>query len=387
MSRIVVIGALPESLLIFRGDLLKALVNAGHDVTGMAAETNHALVRQLASIGVGFRAYPVQRNGMNPLKDAQTYLALRKVLRDLRPDSVLSYTIKPVVWGGIAAKGVAGSRFYALITGLGFAFQPGGCKQRILNGLVTCLYHWSLISAKKVIFQNKNDLQLFVGRKIVDERRCIVVDGSGVNLDHYVASPLPTGNMAFLMIARLLGSKGLREYAKAAQLVHEKYPHVTFHLVGPEDPSPDGLPLSEVRNWQASGVLQYMGATADVRPFIKQCHILVLPSYHEGMPRTVLEAMSMGRAIITTDAPGCRETIRLTHIGLKQKVKGEPVMDGENGFLVPVKDVLSLAHAMERFILHPELVETMGRCSRRIAEERFDVHKVNGDMLRTMALI
>jgi len=371
MNRIVVIGALPESLLIFSGDLLKALVNAGQDVTGMAAETHHALVRQLASIGVGFRAYPVQRNGMNPLKDVQTYMALRKALRDLMPDIVLSYTIKPVIWGGIAVKGVAGSRFFALITGLGFAFQPGGYKQRVLNSLVTGLYRWALIKAEKVIFQNKNDLQLFVGRKIVDERQCIVVDGSGVNLDHYVASALPTGNMAFLMIARLLGSKGLREYAKAAQLVREKDPHVTFHLVGAEDPCPDGLPLTEVQTWQASGILQYLGATANVRPFIKQCHVYVLPSYHEGMPRTVLEAMAMGRPIITTDAPGCRET----------------VADGENGFLVPVKDVAALAHAMERFILHPELVETMGRCSRRIAEERFDVHKVNGDMLRTMALI
>jgi len=274
--------------------------------------------------------------------------------------------------GGLAMRRLGmTARFYALITALGLAFQPGGLKKKALTGLVTRLYRWVLFRADKVIFQNQDDRQVFVSRKIVDVRRCVVVSGSGVNLDHFVVTPLPQGNVVFLTIACLLGDKGLREYAQAAKIVKEQYPIAIFHPVGPTDPSPDAIPLSEVQTWQASGALQYLGATKDVRPFIGQCHTYVLPSYHEGMPRTVLEAMAMCRLAITTNVPGCRET----------------VVDGYNGFLVPVKDALALARAMEQFILHPELIEKMGRRSREIAEERFDVNKVNDDMLRIMRLI
>jgi len=387
MSRIVVIGALPESLLIFRGDLLKAMVSAGHEVTAMAAQTDPEVVRQLAEFGVGFNAYPVQRGGMNPAVDIQTCVALRKALRQIMPDIVLAYTIKPVIWGGLALSSMdAPARFYALITGLGFTFQPGGLRQKALTELVTRLYRWALVRAHKVIFQNVDNQRAFVYRKVVDFQQSLVVSGSGVNLNHFLLSTLPQGNIVFLTIARLLGAKGLREYAQAAQRVSGQHPDVTFRLVGPEDLSPDGLPLSEVQNWQVSGTLQYMGAAADVRPFIQQCHVYVLASYHEGMPRTILEAMAMGRPIITTDAPGCRETVPLTKKGLIQRANEEPVMEGENGFLVRMRDSPALAQAMKIFIQQPGLIEAMGRRSREIAEEKYDVHKINQVMLDVMGL-
>jgi glycosyltransferase involved in cell wall biosynthesis len=372
LSRIVIIGAYAESLILFRGDLIRSFVAQGHDVVAMAAPTSEQTCISIEALGASFRSYPVQRSGMNPASDFKTFLALRSALCELKPDIVLAYTIKPVIWGGLALRSLGmTARFYPLITGLGLAFQPGGLKQQILTGLVTRLYRWALDRADSVIFQNRDNQRVFIDRLIVDEQRTVVVSGSGVNLEHFTVSPLSQGNPVFLVIARLLGDKGLREYFQAARIVTERHPLAIFHLVGPEDPSPDGIPLSEVNSWQESGTLQYLGATGDVRPFIAQSHIYVLPSYHEGMPRTVLEAMAMGRPIITTDAPGCRET----------------VVDGVNGFLVPVKDAAALAHAMERFILNPELIETMGRRSRERVEERFDVHKVNDDILRSMGLI
>lgn len=371
MSRIVIVGALAESLVNFRGDLIKSLVGLGNEVVAMAASSDQVTLIQIEKLGASFKSYPVQRNGMDPVSDLKTFFALRSTFSEVKPDIVLAYTIKPTIWGGLALRSLnTQARFYALITGLGMAFQPGSVKKKILTGLVTSLYRWALSKAEKVIFQNQDNRQSFVDCNIVKAEGSVVVSGSGVNLDHFIVAPLPRGHVVFLTIARLLGDKGLREQYRAAQIIKERYPEATFLLVGPGDPSPDGIPLSEVRAWQDSGALKYLGATSDVRPYIEQSHVYVLPSYHEGMPRTVLEAMAMGRPIITTDAPGCRET----------------VVDGVNGFLVPVKDEKALAQAMERFILHPELIEKMGQCSREMVGSRFDVHKVNDDILHIMGL-
>lgn len=372
MSKIVVIGTLAESLINFRGDLIKSLVANGHQVIGMATNCDERTRASIEALGISFKSYPVQRSGMNPFSDMKAFFALRTTLYDQKPDIVLAYTIKPIIWGGLAIRSLGmKTHFYALVTGLGLAFQPGGIRKKILTSLVSRLYRWALKRADKVLFQNRDNRQTFVDRKIVDNARCVVVNGSGVNLGHFSTSPLPQGKLTFLTIARLLGDKGLREFASAAELIKNRYPDTIFSLVGPEDPSPDGIPLSEVKNWQSSGALQYLGSVSDVRPYIKQCHIYVLPSYHEGLPRTILEAMAMGRSIITTDAPGCRET----------------VVDGDNGLLVPIKNSRALANAMEQLIMHPEMIKKMGQRSRVIAENRFDVHRVNNQILTAMRLI
>lgn len=370
MSRVVVVGALPESLINFRGNLLKALVASGHEVTAMAAAADPAFVTQLAVLGVGFKPYPVQRNGMNPVKDLQTYFALRKAFKELKPDVVLSYTIKPVIWGGLALRGITGSRFYSLITGLGFAFQDGNFPRKFLTRLVIWLYYAALSKASCVIFQNRDNKNLFISMGLVDKDKCAVVNGSGVDLDQFTVKPLSSRGVIFLAIGRLLGEKGFREYAKAAELIKARYPKATFRLLGPDDPSPDGIPLSEVSDWQAKGWIGYLGESSDVRPFLSDCHIFVLPSYHEGMPRTVLEAMAMGRPILTTDVPGCRET----------------VVPGENGYLVPKGDTAALAERMIWFIENRNEWMRMGMRSRALAEERFDVHNVNKKLLKIMGL-
>ncbi len=373
LSKIVIVGALAESLVNFRGDFIKSLISAGHEVIAMADITDDVTREQIVALGASYRSYPIQRNNMNPSSDLMTFFALRSAFSEIKPDVILAYTIKPVIWSGLALRTLGlSARYYALITGLGLALQPGNIKQNFLTSFVTGLYRIALARAEKVIFQNKDNRKTFVDRNIVEVRKSVVVSGSGVNLIRFSVSPFPSDSpIIFLSIARLLSAKGLREYFKAAQLIKSKYPKALFYLIGPEDPSPDGILLSEVETWEADGALQYLGATSDVRPFIEQSHVYVLPSYHEGLPRTVLEAMAMGRPIITTDAPGCRET----------------VVDGENGFLVPIKNEKALAHVMEQFILFPELIKKMGHRSREIVEERFDVHKVNDEILCIMSLI
>ncbi len=262
------------------------------------------------------------------------------------------------------------ARFYALITGLGFAFQGTGLKRQALTGLVTRLYRTALKQALNVFFQNRDNRDEFVRRRITSPKQSVIVNGSGVDLSRFAPLALPSGRAVFLCIARLLGEKGLREYAKAAALVKLKHPDAVFQLVGPADPSPDRIPLEEVHDWQKQNWIAYLGETGDIRPFLAGCHIYVLPSYHEGIPLSVLEAMATGRPILTTDVPGCRET----------------VSPGENGFLVPKADVTRLAERMCWFIENRDKWITMGKRSRELAEEKFDVRRVTAQMMQIMGL-
>lgn len=369
MSKFLIIGALPSSLSNFRGQLIKTINKSGYETIAMAHfDTNDdkKLVSALADRNIHF---PVNRNGLSPLQDLKTLCSLIKVFRSEKPEVILAYTIKPVIWGGVASRLTRTSRFYALVTGLGYAFQKGGFKKSFLNFIVKNLYRLALKSSEAIIFQNKDNLKVFVDEGIVPESKCHLVSGSGVDLSHFKKEPLPSVP-SFLLIARLLGDKGIREYAKAADQVRRRYPNAEFHLVGPEDPSPDGVPASEALAWHKSGVLNYHGATSDVRPFIKECSIFVLPSYHEGMPRTVLEAMAIGRPILTTDVPGCRET----------------VVNGENGWLVEKANVEQLVDKMIWFIENPDQWSVMGDKGYIMATEKFDVHKVNKELMRIMEL-
>ena len=371
MPHIVVIGALPESLLNFRGDLIKALVAINYKVTAMAASAEPSVVSCLNKFGADFRSFPVQRNGLNPRSDLETWRTLRKIFRELQPDVILAYTIKPVVWGGLASYAVPSTRFYALITGLGFAFQGNSPIRQLLSRLVSILYRLALRRASKIIFQNPDNLNEFVERGIVPASKCLLINGSGVDIQRFAQTPLPEGKVTFLAIGRLLGDKGFREYAQAAQIVKTLYPDTIFQLLGPEDPSPDGIPMAEVQYWQQQGWVDYLGSVSDVRPYLQNCHVFVLPSFYgEGLPRTIIEAMAIGRPILTTDNVGCRET----------------VISGENGYLVPKADAQALAERMIWFIENRELWQRMGQRSRELAEEKYDVHKVNAQLIEIMEL-
>lgn len=373
MTHILIIGALPESLVNFRGDLIRKIVRSGYKVTGIANNASAEVVAQLAAMGAYYLDYPVSRRGINPFEDAKTCVALYRIINQLKPDVVLAYTIKPVVWGGVASRFASVRSFYAMIEGLGFAFQGGNIRRNILGRMVAFMYKLALNRARKVIFLNTDNRQTFLDQKIINEDKAAMIDGIGVNLDDYHQTSLPTTakhNLVFLSIGRLLGDKGFREFAQSARLVKLRYPEAIFRLVGPTDPSPDGISLEEVHGWQEAGWIEYLGVAKDVRPHLKDSHVYVLPSYHEGLPRTIQEAMAIGRPILTTDVPGCRET----------------VIPGDNGWLVPKADAQALAESMIWFIENSDELQRMANRSREMAEKRFDVHKINRELMEIMGL-
>lgn len=354
----------------FRGDLIRALVAAGHRVTALAGPAPPEQEARIRGFGAAFQPFPVQRNQISPMTDIRTLLALRRAFAALAPDVVLAYTAKAVIWSGLALRTNRAPRFVALINGLGFTFQGEGPWRRSLTALTSALYRASLRRAAAVVFQNSDNLETFVTRGIAERSTCRVVNGSGINLDDYREAPLPGGPPRFVMTSRLLREKGLREFAAAARIVRARVPDAMFELLGREEASLDAVPLEEVRQWEREGILHYRGTHADVRPFLAATHICVLPSYHEGLPRSLLEAMAVGRPILTTDVPGCRET----------------VVAGGNGFVVPKGDAAALAERMIWFVVHRDQWPAMGRASRQLAERRFDVRKVNADMFAVLGL-
>jgi glycosyltransferase involved in cell wall biosynthesis len=368
--RIVVLGGYSRSLLLFRGPLLRAMASLGHEVIACAPEDDPEVRQGLAEMGVQFVPVPLARAGTNIVKDLRSRTALVRIFQDLRPDIFLGYTIKPVVYGIPAARAAGAARAYGMVTGLGYAFTGGGFKRRLINRLVRTLYRKALGQADRVFFQNPDDLDQFKALRLVPADRTVLVAGSGVDLDQYRPSPLPS-EPVFLLIARLLRDKGIGEYVEAAQQIKAETPEARFLLVGPYDPNPAAISPAEVEAWQREGAVEYLGEMKDVRDAIRRCRVYVLPSYREGTPRTVLEAMAMRRPIITTDAPGCRETVR----------------HGENGLLVPVQDAGAVAEAMRRFVREPDLAERMAEHSLTIARQKYDVHKVNETILRAMELI
>ncbi|MBR7630571.1 glycosyltransferase family 4 protein [Aeromonas popoffii] len=372
-KRFLIVAGYPDSLLNFRGPLLNALVAAGLDVHVAAPDlpANSEVRQRLEALGVQVHEVPLNRTGINPVSDFCSLFKLWRLMRRLKPDLSLAYTIKPVIYGNIAAWLAGVPHRFALITGLGYAFQGEAGQRSWLKKIVQNLYRIALAKVNKVFFQNPDDEALFYDQGILNSanRKTVVVNGSGIDVDSFTVAHFPETTQ-FLLIARLLGDKGVREYVQAATKVRKQYPNTVFGLVGWIDENPNAIDGDELQSWVDSGVVKFYGRLADVKPAIADSSVYVLPSYREGTPRTVLEAMAMGRAVITTDAPGCRET----------------VVHEKNGFLVPVKSTTELAAAMIHFIEKPELVVAMGRVSRLFAEEKYDVRKVNNHMLREMGI-
>ncbi|MDO6425536.1 glycosyltransferase family 4 protein [Thalassotalea sp. 1_MG-2023] len=365
---ILIIGAYPKSILSFRGPLIQSFLNSGHQVTIMTADAPQSIKSNLNQMGVNFIPFDISRNGLNPFSDIKTCWQLTKAISKMRPDKILAYTIKPVIWGGIAARLNKINSFYAMITGLGFAFEKSNLVRSIINRLVKTLYKFSLQKSAGVIFQNEDNRQLFIDQGIVPQSLTHRVYGSGIDLDVFDFHPLPQGKTTFLLIARLLGDKGIREYVAAAKYVKQCYADVCIQLLGPFDPSPDGISPSELAQWQDDGLISYLGEQKDVKPYLQNCHVYVLPSYHEGLPRTVLEAMATGRPILTTNVCGCKDT----------------VIDNKNGVIVPAKNVQQLAEAMLWFVENPNEWLQMGKASREFAEKYFDVRSVNTAIINIM---
>jgi glycosyltransferase involved in cell wall biosynthesis len=368
-QRILLNGSYAPSLINFRGPLLAALVARGHEVHVSSPDIPAEMIERLRTMGVTAHSLPLERAGRGLRADIGYFHALLGLMRGIRPDVVLGYTVKPNIWGSFAAK-LAGARSYSWITGLGYVFIEGeGLGRKVTQFVAQKLYRLATGFNHKVIFQNPDDMVDFIAQGcLADTSKTAMVNGSGVDTAHFEPAPLPDAPI-FLLIARLLRAKGLAEYGEAVRMLKDKLPDARFQLAGMLDPGPDGISQAELDALIAGGI-EYLGELDDVRPAIAAASVYVLPSWREGTPRTVLEAMAMGRPIITNDVPGCRQT----------------TVDGVNGLLVQPRDPALLAEAMERLAKDAALRAQMGAASLKRVQEIYAVGRVNAAMLEIMEL-
>ena len=372
--RVLVLGGISRSLINFRGPLLQKLTAQGHQVVAASGQDDNSdeVAQTLNSWGVEYRRLNFTRASLNPRDGFHTVRSMRRLLETEEPDIFLAYTAKPVIFGGLALSKTSGARFFPMITGLGYGFTQGsGLKRRFVHQALTALYRRALEPAEGVIFQNPDDRALFLERGILGEPdRAHWVNGSGVDLEAFPPKPLPE-EPSFLMVARLVADKGVREFVAAAREVRKTHPQARFRLAGGLDPNPAGIKPKELEAWVDEGVIEYLGSVHPIQPELERCRHYVLPSYREGTPRSVLEAMATGRPVITTDAPGCRETVQ----------------QGINGLLVPPRDAQALAKAMTALLSSPAAeVQAMADQGLRLARERFSVECVNNDIFAILNL-
>jgi glycosyltransferase involved in cell wall biosynthesis len=339
------------NIVNFRAGLIRALKEAGYEPV-VIAPPDAAAERRFAELGVEHVPIRIERAGLNPFADFRLFRTYRSLLKRLRPAAFLGFTIKPNIYGSLAAKSL---KIPAIpnVSGLGTAFIRGGA----LEVLVSRLYRAAFRSLETVFFQNPDDRALFVGRGIVTPAQAKLIPGSGIDLKQFVPAPLPAGPVVFLLIARLLGDKGIREYVSAARELRGQFADVWFQLLGLlDEENPAAILRHELEHWIADGAIEYLGGADDVRPCIARASVIVLPSYREGMPRSLLEAAAMGRPLIATDVPGCRQL----------------VVDGRTGFLCAVRDSTSLADTMRRMMQtsHHERA-AMGQAARAKVENEF----------------
>lgn len=337
----------------FRRGTIVALREAGYRVVALAPEDAYSryLVEEL---GVEHRSLPMEGKGTRLLKEGKSLLTLASRLRELKPALVFNFTVKANIYSGLACR-ILGIPYANNVSGLGTAFLHDSWLFR----RVRSLYGVANRGARRVFFQNTEDHDLFLSHGLLGETPTTVLPGSGMDITRFSFSPLPDPvPFTFVMIARLLGDKGVREYVQAAGEVRTAYPDSRFLLIGPHGASNcTAITEAEVQRWQASGVVEVLGEQGDVRPFIQQAHLLVLPSYREGMPRTVLEAAAMGRPAIVSDVPGCRQS----------------VVAGQTGWLCEVKSADSLARCMKRCIALPRAeLQAAGKAARARIEAEFD---------------
>lgn len=362
-------GSYAPSLINFRGPLIRALLAAGHRVHVSAPAIPDAIRATIEQWGAQVHQAPLSRAGLNPVADLGYFRFQRALIRAHRIDRVIGYTIKPAIWGSLAARS-AGVRSASMVTGLGYAFIPGtGAKRRAIAAVSRRLWRWATAANDVVLFQNPDDRDDFIAAgALADPGKARMIDGSGVDLAHFAPAPLP-GDAVFLMISRFLVNKGVREYAQAAMRLKAAGSPWRFLLVGFLDQGPDAIARTELDSWIAGGI-EYLGAKEDVRPALAEASVYVLPSYREGTPRTVLEAMAMRRAIITSDAPGCRETI----------------IDGASGLLVPPRDVDALAAAMKRLGDDGAMRAAMADAAYARARDKYAVERVNRALMGHVGL-
>lgn len=373
---IIIIGTVASSFLGFRADLIKVLIQKNHIVYAFTSEYTNSELEKIKLLGAIPVTYEQKRGGLNPLVDViSTYLLTNKI-KAIAPDLVFSYFSKPVIFGTLAARWAKVPRVIGMLEGLGYTFtkQPKGLIKRtqLIKQIQIALYRISLPKLDTLIFLNPDDPKDLLEEYSIKVRKVEVLGGIGLNLDDYTYSNNYPKNPVFIFIARLLAEKGIHDYIAAAKIVKNIYPQARFVVLGAIDKVALGaLTEVELRQVIKASIIEYPGHVNNVSDWITKSSVFVLPSYYrEGVPRSTQEAMAIGRPIITTDVPGCRET----------------VIDGVNGFLVEKWNPKALAEKMIYFIEHPEQIKKMGDESYKLAQEKFDADKVNKRLINMLGL-
>lgn len=366
MKTLLIIAGFKKSLVNFRGDMIRDLISTGYTVHVAAPGLGGTCETQQALVDLGAIPHDIymDRNGNNPVRDFACLMSLVRLMWRIRPSLILPYTVKAVIYGNLAARLCFVKHRFALITGLGGAL---GGQPSLKRRVIIQLHKMAFKGLCCAIFQNRNDKDFFETHQMLTSvPKTAIVNGSGINLTRFPQSTPPVSPISFLLIARLLKAKGIAEFARAATNLKVTYPDAEFKVIGWREDNPDFVTQSVIDRWEASGSVQFLGEMSDVRPALKASSVMVLPSYYpEGLPRTLLEALSTGRAIVTTDTPGCRET----------------VLQDKNGYLIAPQSAQDIETACRAFLDDPQKVTTFGAASRGLAEDKFDASKVNADII------
>ncbi len=358
-KKILMICAASKMVIHFRKDLIFKFISEGYSVSVAAFDDDYK--KEIIDLGVEFYSLDNDNRTLNPFKLFSLEKKYLNLIKEISPDVVFTFMLKPNIFGVLAANKAGVTNIFSMVEGAGDVFIFNTIKWKLIRAVVCFLYRKSLKCCKKVFFINKDDKKEFIRRRLVKKDNAEVVHGIGVNLEEFEFSSIENFN-TFLMTARLLKTKGVLEYCKAAKIVKEKYPEAIFNLVGGEAT----LTVLDIQDYIQDGTVNYIGEVDDVTPYLKDCSCFVLPSYREGLPMSTMEAEAMGKIIITSDTVGCRDT----------------VVDGYNGYLVPAKDYKKLAEKMTYVLEHPADMLMMGENGRKFAEENFDREKINNRIFK-----
>ncbi|MDT3766193.1 glycosyltransferase family 4 protein [Priestia filamentosa] len=367
--KVMVLSSYAPTLFLFREDMMTAMLENGHQVIAAAPEPEYEWENEFKKRNIKYVSIKgIERTGSNPFSDIKGFLSILKVIKREKPDKIIAYQAKTIAYGCTAAKILNVKEIFALMGGLGSVIRSKNGKSLAKN-ILKIEYKLAFKACNNVFFQNKDDCNEAINTGLIKKQKIVMINGSGVNLKKFTNKPLPKKPI-FLFIGRILKDKGILEYIEAAKIIKKRYPEARIQILGSFDTNPTAIKEDYIYKYVDNGLIEYLGSTNDVRPYLEKCQVFVLPSYHEGTSKSMLEAMATGRPIITTDAPGCRE----------------PIIDSVNGFLVPVGNAEKLAEKMRWMIENQDEMAQMGRESLKICKDKYDVRKVNDVILKTMNL-
>lgn len=352
--KILLITPTSGQVLGFRANLIETLQQNEYEVSVLTFDDEHRA--KVEAKGITFYCVSDKNRSLNPFKVLSLKNKYCRIIKEANPDVVFTFMVKPNTFGVLAAKKAGVKNIFSMVEGAGDVFINNAFKWKLIRKAVCVLYKKAFRNVKKVFFLNNDDKAEFLRRKLVRPEQCEIVHGIGVDIEKFTYRPVKN-HKTFLMVARMLKTKGVYEYCQCARIVRQKYPDAVFNYLGAEGT----VTLADIKEYIDDGSICYLGTTTDVRPYYEECAAYILPSCREGMPVSVMEAEATGRAVIVSDTNGCRDT----------------VVDGENGFLVSVGDVKGFAEKAIWCMEHPDGAEQLGISARCFAEKNFDQKEIN----------